>query len=218
MLSYDNLEDVRAKLNGTLCFYAGKAILVKECYTGQQGIDNEMFAKEYLAKFPKFDPKKDFAVSLMEPGGRAKRFVLLSDPLLNYMDFRLGYVNHAQVAVWWYRQPIRQYKQGLKHEQLGYQCSNKAYQGHFDFSFSRPVADMMENTYPVFADAVGRVKAGDANICAFHKNFAVSWDVVHQDVILEYKGRQIGHSAGTNSFKLMEDCQHLTEALKEAMG
>lgn len=216
MLIYDNLEDVRNKLNGTLCYYKNKAVMVKESYPAVHAEQNGMLTKEYLAG--KGPLEKDFAIVLVDPGGRAKRTVLLTDKEFNYMDFELGYANQNPVAVFWYRQPIRQYRQGLRHEQLGYNVSNKAFKGMMEFGFGRPIADMMENIYPKFSEAVTMLKNQEATIIAFHRNFAISYDEVHNDLILEYKGKLIGHTDANMNWQFMPNFEHLAEALKEAVA
>lgn len=216
MLIYDNLEDARAKLVATMCYYKGKAVLIKEVYHATEAYDAGMISKEYNEG--KKPTPGEFCVVATTPEGRTKTCFLLSDPDFNYMDFTLGYANHNQAAVYWYRQPIKQFRQGLKDGQLGYNVSNKAFKGAMGFEFGRPIADMMEGVYPKFNDAVSTVKSGEHVIVAFHRDFAVSWDKVHEDIILEYKGRLVGHGTSVHNFKLMEGCNHLAEALKEAVA
>lgn len=216
MLIYDNLEDVRAKLNGTMCYYKGKAIYIKECYDAAQMYEAGAFAKGYNEdKKPKAG---EYCIGAVNVGGRVKMYFLLTDPDFNYQDFQIGYANHPGAAVYWYRQPIKQYRQGLKDGQVGCNVSQPGYKGAFRFEFGKPIAEMMEGRYPKFNDAVSTVKSGEHVIVAFHPCFAVSWDKVHEDVILEYKGRCIAHGTNHQNFKLMEECGHLTEAVKEALA
>lgn len=216
MLIYDNLEDAQAKLVGTMVYYKSKAVVVKHVYNAKEAFNAGLFDPNYNeGKVPK---DGEFAVVTAGTGGRSKMTFLLSDPHFNYLDFQLGYANHQGIAVYWYRQPIKQWRQGLKEGQVGYNVSNKGYRGAIGFEFGKPIGDMMEGVYPKFNDAVGTVKTGEREITAFHPQFAVSWDKVHEDVILEYKGRPIGHGTTIHNFKLMEDCEHLAEALKEAVA
>lgn len=216
MLVYDNLEDVRAKLNGTICYYKNKAIYVKECHNALDAFNAGYFDKDYNeGKAPKAG---EFCCVATLPGGRSKLTFLLTDPEFNYMDFQLGYANHNQMAVYWYRQPIKQWRQGLKDNQLAYNVSSPGYKNMFGFEFGKPIAEMMENKYPKFNDAVSTVKSGEHVVVAFHRDFAVSWDKVHEDVVLEYKGRCIGHGTNPHNFKLMEQYSHLAEAVKEAVA
>jgi hypothetical protein len=197
MLLYDNMEDVRSKLSGTICYYKGNAVFVKEI--AQAGDGN------------------GYVLIVTPIGSRSKAIVNLSDPELNYMSFNLGYTNHGGAACWWYRHPIRQYRQGLRADQLGCKASRQEF---YDvaFDFSRPVADMLENIYPKFSEAEKKLKDSDATIIAFNRNFAASWDHVHKDMVLEYKGKPIGHSTNLRDFKLMDDYKHLTESLMEAVA
>lgn len=202
MLLYDNADDVKAKLAGTLCYHGGKACLVREA---MPDFDHEQQKEIYLLR-------------LQFLNSRHYKTVKLDDPDFNYMRFNLGYSNHGHSAVWWYRIPIKQYHQGLRHNQLKKRLTNPAYAGHVEFGLNLPICNMMEAVYPDFEQCVKDLKDGDANVSAFHQDFAASWDKVHKDLIIEYKGVQVGSLISRDNFNLMDEYKHLTEALKEAVA
>ena len=81
MLLYDSLEDAQSKLTGTICYYEGKAVLVKAINLDENN------GRDYLVTF------------MSRPNGR-NRTVLLTDANFNYMQFNLGYSNDQDGAAW----------------------------------------------------------------------------------------------------------------------
>jgi hypothetical protein len=195
MLLYDNLEDAKTKLVNTICTHQGKAVLVN--------------------KVSEVEKPGNFIISCVQTNVRSHISVNLADPDFNYMKFNIGYSNHGHSAGWWYRIPVKQYRQGLKSEQMRLNVSNPHFRD-IEFQFNRPIADMVENKYPSFVEAEVMLKRGEAHILAFHKDFACTWDEIHHDLIVEYKGKKIGSMISPNNFKLLSDYTFLTEALREA--
>lgn len=195
---YDNIEDVKQKLMGTMCYYDNKAVLVKNAF-----VDDE---------------NGKLMLSILNINNKTPKFVPVDDPLLNYTEFNLGYVNFPGYSTWFCRIPRRQYHQGLKAEQMERHASNMSYILNSTFAFNSNVTKMMENIYPKFIDVEIGVKSGDATVIAFHRDFAASWDNVHKDLVIEYKGNQVGFRNEDGEFKFMEGCDHLHEALKEAIA
>lgn len=195
MLLYDNIEDVKTKLIGTYVYYDGKAMFCKDCSINE---------------------KEKFVIGLMAPNARNRKWVELDDPKLNYMNFNLGYTNGMKWAVWWYRIPQRQYRQGLRHDQVGMLASNDMFKHYAELNFNKPTFEMMENIYPKFEEIFKPLQDGHANIMAFHKDFAATWDKFHKDLIIEYKGTQF--ASFKKDFEIVDEYAYLTEALKEAVG
>lgn len=199
-LGYDNYEDAKNKLGQTFCLYKGKAFTVSGVYP----VDG--------AKIE--DPK--FYVQGKHMRGRASLGgILLEDPDFNCSDYNIGYINQHGVAAWFYRVPMKQYKQGLRHDQVGIRCSNPGFHG-IEFKHGPYLGQMLENDYPDFKKAAQLLLDGECALIAFNRNFAMSRDNIHKDFILEYKGGQIGFSPNLEDFKLMPEHEHLLEALKEA--
>jgi hypothetical protein len=202
---FDNLEDVRSKFVNTMCYYKGKPILVKSA-----GFQED--------KEGNFIPNK-FVLSAAHFQDRSKA-IKLEDPEFNYKDYNIGYANSAHYAIWWYRKPVKQYQQGLKKEQLSYVSSDPYMIIDDNFNFSRPYVAMLENDYPDLNFCEKVLKDGKTRIAAFHRDFALSWDVIHEDFVLEHRGRKVGASlnGSLKEFKLMADYKHLAEALMEVLG
>jgi hypothetical protein len=195
MLQYDNLEDVRSKLLGTYIYYDGKVHLVKDAMEVEMG---------------------KYALKLATPNARNYKTAFLNDEGLNFMRYNLGYSNHGHSAAWWYRIPLKQYRQGLKAEQVRPFASKEEFLHRVEFGMNKPIIDMLENVYPKFEEIEKPLKDRNAEVLAFHKDFAACWDHIHKDMILEYKGKAIG--CFKKDFELMDEYQHLIEALKEAVA
>lgn len=194
-LSYDNLEDAKTKLAGTYCMYKDKATLVKTL--ASVGMDYAAIGN-FLSSGRPFE-------------------CLINEPEFNCSEYNIGYVNIMHAAAWFYRKPMKQWKQGLRNDQIGLKYSKRAF-ADISFGASKPIACMLENSYPSFKDSTKLLKEGDAAIVAFHKDFAMTYDPIHSDFILEYKGTNIGFTKNMKNLELMEEHMHLTESLKEAVG
>lgn len=194
---YDNLEDTKQKLVGTYCMYSGKAVVVK------------VVEEIVPTNSPNFRLLGSYLFN-----GRAFE-CNLDDPLFNCSEFNIGYVNRLSAAVWWYRLPMKQWQQGLKQSQLNTKYSNRAYVHGFEFR-GKPVAQMLENAYPNVQEASDLLTNQEAQIVAFHKNFAMTRDEVYKGFTVEYKGEVIGSTFNLKEFNLLNERQHLIEALKEA--
>lgn len=197
MYTYDTLEDAKAKLEATMVYYDGKAVYVKQMQEREGGI---------------------IWCDIRQNGGRSACWVELTDPKLNFTQYNIGYTNADGIAVWWGRRPQKQFKQGLRGEQVVQHASNPQFYHAVSFVYCSPIIQMMENHYPSLEECEKRLKDQDAAAIAFHKNFAASYDKLHRDLILEYRGRAIGVAHKLKDFDLADDYKYLTEALKEAVG
>lgn len=194
---FDNLEDVRSKFMGTICMYNGHPVLVKDASVNEEGA---------------------FTV-LLQSKNKAPPLILLSDPLFNYTDFHIGYANTFNAASWWYRKPIKQYQQGLKRSQLGYKLSKDVAGIHDElFGFTKPYLDMLTRIYPPPAAVMKILRNQEMASLAFHQDYALSYDPLHNDFRLEYRGHRIGITSDLVSFKLNKDFEHLKESLQEVLN
>jgi hypothetical protein len=198
---YDNLEDSRQKLIGTYCLYDGKAVMIKNVNDD----DNAGPAKYKVSASTIFN-------------GRMAHFEL-ADPKFNFQNLNIGYVARADgfAAIWYYRKPLRQYRQGLRSDQVGMKFSSRRF-ADVGFNDYKSVAAMLENKYPNFKEVSDRLRANEIIIGAFHKNFAASFDDIHEDVIIEYKGVRVGHSTHPSKFQLVPNYEFLKEHLQEAIA
>jgi hypothetical protein len=196
----DILEDVNQKFTGTIVMYDKKAMLVK-------GVSN--------------DPDKagQFILQLAAPGARELKMINLLDPALNYQNFNIGYCNGGIHAAWWYRKPSKQWSQGLRSNQMGFRISNAGAGPHDSFSFSKHFIRMLEQTYPTMEECKKTLMDENAvNCMAFHQDFGLSYDDLHEDFLLEYHGTRIGTSVDKDlkQFKIKSEARYLIEALQEA--
>jgi hypothetical protein len=200
-LNYDNLEDAKTKLVSTYCLYKGRAVSVKQL---EEAPDGPNGFKRFLA----------YAGYLST--GRSVTFYI-DDPDFNCSDYNIGYLNTISRAAWFYRIPMKQWKQGLRSDQVRCRYSNRMF-GDITFN-GKGVVNMLENIYPTVDEAAALLREQEANIVAFHKNFALTYDRIHNDFILEYKGVHIGHTSNDlKTHKLMAEYEHLAESLKEVMN
>lgn len=200
---YDNLDDVKSKLAGTIINYNDVPVVCKAAVLCEDDMESFML---------------HITNSLT---GRNMHHVKLQDPKLNWTKFNLGYINYGNHgAFWFYRQPLRQYRQGLKAEQMKYLASERT--PDFGLNFPGPckqTEDMLLNRYPSIEEIEKKLKDGEAPTVAFHRDLALSWDKIHKDMILEHKGKLIGcMSAKMTDVKLSDDYEHLTETIKEVIG
>lgn len=198
-LGYDNYEDAKAKLAGTYCMYRGKAVVVKVVAGNGENLGTQF----------------KVLCNDMSTGKPLDYYIDIDDPEFDAVNFNLGYVNYGKATSWFYRIPTKQWQQGLKPTQMGSKCSNRDWYG-YDFKGGKQIAQMLQNEYPKFQEATVILKTGSALVMAFHRNFAVSMDTIHDDFIIEYKGENIGFTHDLETFKLMSEFEHLHEALKEA--
>jgi hypothetical protein len=196
--TFDNLDDVISKFTGTVCMYDDKAAIVKSAHLSPE------------------DQSQYVLIVQTSVAARGKTIKLL-DPAFKYTNFNLGYANNGPYASWWYRRPAKQYRQGLKADQMYCRISDRNMEsGHFNFN--GPFIRMLENTYPTLESAHAAIKDQVSTVCAFNKDFAVSWDSMHEDFIVEYRGTKIGVSQNLKEFKLREEHRYLTEALMEVIA
>lgn len=197
---FDNLDDVNTKFMGTICYHEGVPVYVKQALNG--------------------DNPGEFFLHVNALNQKLKS-IKLEDKAFNYKNYNIGYVNYGQQAIWWFRKPIKQYRQGLKKDQMAVIMPN-GYHPDLDmsFTFSKPVVNMLENSYPSVSEIKSHIRNGEATSIAFHKDFALAWDKLHNDFIIEYRGKAVGVGLDpeVKSFRLIAEHQHLNEALQEALA
>jgi hypothetical protein len=198
-LGYDNIEDAKSKLVGTHCYYDGKVFTVKN-----------VLSPDLL------NPYHYLIQGSFMFNGRAVE-CNINDPSFNCTEYNLGYANISQGATWFYRLPYKQYKQGLRYDQVASRATNPAY-NNASLKASKAIALMLENTYPKLEQSRKLVRDGSELISAFHKNFAISYDDIHNDYIIEYKGQKIGHTHDFSTVNLRKECDHLIESFREVVN
>lgn len=197
-VKFDNLDDVVGKFLNTICYYDGRPVKV----------DNIQHSDDIKGSF-----------TLLLKGELGPHFLCdISDPLFNYRDFNLGYANLSQYATWLYRKPLKQYQQGLKRNQVAY-LSGLPMDGLADdgFGFSKNYLKMLKDVYPSMKVCAKQVKAQARRSAAFHRDFALSYNLLHEDFTLEFRGKNIGISGDLKYFKLAPEHEYLRETLHEVL-
>lgn len=199
MAKFDNLKDVNDKFLYTVVLVGGRPVTVRACH-------------EHPEK------EGEFVITYATYNSRKHETILLSDPAFSYRDFNIGYCNAGAHAAWWFRKAHRQYQQGLKGQQMGWVVSTPGVGVGDGFGYSKPFIAMLENVYPDVEAVKKALMDGKVHAYAFHKDFALSYDHIHEDYILEYHGAKIGHavSPDLSRFKILSEARHLMEALEEA--
>jgi hypothetical protein len=202
---FDNLADLQAKFDTSIVMYGGKACVVKQSLHQLDPAGNHI--------------KEQYMFVVCAYGGRNKT-VKLEDPLLSWKDYNIGYANTKQTAAWWYRVPLKQFRQGLRREQMGYLHPSPYHMPNENFGMNKQFVSMLENDYPSLDQCEQILKDQVSETIAFHKNFALSWDDLHEDFILECKGKRVGVSINNclTEYRLKPEFGYLAESLQEAIA
>lgn len=202
---YDNHEMAKQKLLGTLCYYDGRAVLVKEVKVKYEGEEDKPVQK-FCA----------FIVGIEIPA--KTNMVYLDDPKFQFMEFNTGYINYAGYALWYYRIPSRQWKQGIHKTQFALRDASKLtneYHQYDNFGNNECTAKMLENRYPGFDESVEQLKDPAFTKVAFHKDFAVYKDKFRKDCIIEYKGIPAAFWDKEGMFVCTDHMKYLRESIQE---
>lgn len=194
---YDNLEDIKSKFLATVVYYDGVPVYVKDAMVHDDIDDFNLLTTTSLTV-------------------NTHQVRAISDPKFNLTRFNIGYANYPFGAIWWYRFPGKQYQQGLKANQLKYKASISGFEPPYKLT-SVSMKNMLMNDYPTFKEAVEATKNSGA-AQAFHKNFAVLWDEIHKDAIIEYKGRPVGHMYNDFQPKFIDEFEYLKESFMGAIN
>lgn len=195
---FDNIDDVISKFVGTICYYAGKPVRVDKVTTSQDGTSFTLIIKGT-------NPPVSVAIDI-------------SDPKFSYKNFNLGYANTPGFACWWFRRPLKQYQQGLKRNQVNFLCATPGAMLVDDgFGFTKNYISMLSDEYPSVASCAKLVSIGERISAAFHRDFAVSFDPLHGDFTLEFRGKNVGITSDLKAFKLAPAHEHLRETLQEVL-
>lgn len=201
---YDNLDSAKQKLQGTFCYYEGRAVYVKDIKPKSSDPDVLM--------------NKKFIVYICYLEGLAKFFWRdLDDPKFQYMEFNMGYMNSMGYALWYYRIPHKQWKQGLHSNQVSVRDKSGLTDWHqfHNWGANDTTAAMMENRYPSFEVATEMLNSPGILKVAFSQNFAVYRDGFRKDLVLEHKGYPVAFETVSKTFKCNNELTYLRESIAE---
>ena len=200
MLLYDNLKDAQDKLLGTICMYKGRACLVREVIPHNP------------------DNTPPFGLTLAFRNTRSLTRTTTDDKDFDFRHFKLGYAHHSGVIAWWYRKPVKQYKQGLRQDQVKAVLSKPEHYRGIAWDWSQDIVDMLENSYPSLGTCQKMLMDGENSAMAFNRDFGLSYDKIHKDYIFEHRGRLVGQTSNFKNFTLLEEFKYLNESLKEILN
>jgi len=163
---YDNVEDARRYLDGSVIRYGKKPILVHGCYVNRKSVTLEV---SYL----RTEKRENIAIN---------------DPLLNFKPVPLGYGVDVRGDIHFhFRIPRRRWKQGLHPESVGV-SGGAARRISFGSRGERlSLANTIQGRFKTFKQAF---KEGGI----FHRNFQIA--MRNGGRFLEYRGERIGSFDG----------------------
>lgn len=185
---YDSIEQVNRYLVNTVVLYD------QQPYWVNRAIGND----------------RDPSITLLElPGYRRELSCSVSDPLLNYQSFQLGYVNLDNGSVVYCRRmPKRQQQQGLSGRNI--------WTGGIDFDVltrSRGFARSLVNDYPTIAKATKLLEDGHRSV-AISRHIAIAKDEHNNEFVFMYRGRTVGVGISPNKINPLFEIQ-LKETFSE---
>jgi hypothetical protein len=198
---FDNLNDIHTKFVSTIIYYDGVPMYVKDCGCVQSKENPEVWT---------------YHLVVSGITGCIKSIDLNNDPNLSYRDYAIGYANSSEAAIWWYRRAVRQWRQGLRRDQLSWHSHYSGYVND-DFTFSKSIVMMLSNSYPTILSAEEILRTEKRKIVAFHKDFALQPNAIRGDFTLEYRGKPVGFTQNLKDFKLVDNYSYLTEHLSDAI-
>lgn len=200
MILYDNVKDASDKLVGTTCMFDNKACLVR--------------AIELVDE----DGKKPFTMTLSVNGKRDYVVSTIDDPKFDFRHFNIGYCNQHGSSGWWFRIPHKQFRQGLRSDQMKASYSKPDFHRSTRWEYSKAVCTMLENEYPTLDRCEKLLRDDETSVMAFDKDFALSYDHIHKDLIIEHRARLIGQMSNIKNYTLLSEYKYLRESLEEILS
>lgn len=144
----------------------------------------------------------------------------LQSDVVNIVFERLGYVNTKHQCLFLSRTPKRMWKAGLVPDNLQVSFMHPRFVRHEDHTEVHQMLDyIVNNKYPSFRKACLEVQARRAAARAFHNNFAVSLSDETDQLVLYYKGFEIGYvDVKNNAIFIGDTFTHLNEQIFEVTG
>jgi hypothetical protein len=196
---YDNINDARRKLEGTIVYYDGFPYNVRNV-------------------FPNRDDPACFMLRLTANIIDSVIDVKLVDPRLNFREYNLGFEQNQNGLIWWFRSPYRQYRQGLRRDQIGCLMPqiNHPEASYIEFQYSRSLCNMLTNTYPTLQSVLKTIRDNPVVPMAFHQDFAVRWDRLHKGTVVVWRNVDVGVLNGSDRFDPLPEHKFLKETFDEA--
>lgn len=186
-LKYENIEDARMRLRGTVVLYEGEPFYVRDVQRPQTKEDGIL---RVIGNLLPLSGKEMF-----EERGEMKKFI--SSKNFDIGAFRMGYVNSPAGAFYCTRLPSRQQKQGLSGDTFQAVTNKGAKVPFTTFTTTKEVVNMVKNDYPSFA--VAQKALGKVPAVAFSRDFCLEKDEILEELQhLFHKGTKVGAILGGN--------------------
>lgn len=180
-IKYENLEDARMRLRGTVVLYEGSPFYIRDVQRPQTK-DDGIFRVVG-------NPLPLTGRETVDPEGEMRKFI--SSKNFDIGAFRMGYVNSPSGAFYCSRLPNRQQKQGLSGDTFSGRTNRGNAVPFTTFTSTKEVVNMVKNDYPSF-DLAKRSLAKSPAV-AFSRDFCLERDEILEDLQhLYHKGSKVG--------------------------
>lgn len=177
---YENAEEVRFRLEGTIVQYEGKPVYITR--VGMPDLEEKEIARVYFRALP--------------IGANKEVRKLLSSKNFDLAPVKLGYMNKDGKAYYLARTAVRQNKQGLNSQVLTYQSVTGGHLGRqFDFRLlveDQCFVDLLNGVYPTFKEVEQMFGNKGITSVAISRCFAFMIDHDFECLYLMHKGVKCG--------------------------
>lgn len=188
-IKYENLEDARMRLRGTVVLYSGEPFYVRDVQRPQTKEDGIF---RVIGNLLPLTGREGFEEAA---GVEMKKFI--SSKNFDIGAFRMGYVNSPNGAFYCSRLPNRQQKQGLSGDTFSGKTNKGKPVPFTTFTTTKEVINMVKNDYPSFEVAKRALVKVPA--VAFSRDFCLEKDEILEELQhLYHKGTKVGAILGGN--------------------
>lgn len=185
-IKYENTDDARMRLRGTVVLYKGEPVQITEVQRGDEG---EGPLRVMMRELPVEALGGMEARIRQQPDEPKRKYI--SSKHFDIAPFKMGYVNSKAGAFYCSRLPNRVQKQGLCAENFKSNDNYGKQIGFPTFLGAKGVPDMIKGTYPSFDEAMKLL--GKIPAVAFSREFCLTKDEVIPDIVyLYHKGAKVG--------------------------
>lgn len=204
---YETLEEVSARLKGSVVMYDGDPVYVADVGAVGPG-DGPDVARVYIVPLP-LNKNKFY-------GKEEANRKLLSSKKFDLRPFKLGFMNYDGRAYYLSRIPARQYTQGLKGNTLRIKTLDGGNPPPFQqLVYEKAFYDCIKGVYTPVKDAFDDLK-GKKSV-AISRDFAFTVDDDLSLLILKHKDVSCGIKLeNERGFRLSKKFSFLKESLEEA--
>ena len=197
---YENAEEVRFRLEGTVVLYDGKPVYITKV-NNTLGDDAFEIARVFFRPVPYEARDKE-----------TRKY--LSSRKFSLEPFKMGYMNTDKEVVYLSRAPVRQQRQGLCQQNLSITDVFGDKSKNHDFSTvirSKGFSDMVEGLYPCYDKALEMLR--DRTSVALSNIFALAYDPDFSIMYLLNRGTKCGASFMGEKMRIPDKFKFLREEM-----